>query len=156
MAVVYIGIGSNRGDRTANCLRAVELLRTKGVSVTRASSLYETKPWGKTGQPDFINMAVQAETALSPAETLRALKDIERDMGRTPAERWGPRLIDLDILLYDDAVIDSEQLRIPHPLMQERAFVLTPLAEIAPDSMHPVLKKTVRQLKEERDHAENP
>lgn len=156
MALIYIGIGSNVGDRAANCLRAVELARTKGITVTRASSLYETKPWGVREQPDFINMAVEAETSLSPAEALAALKEIEREMGRAPAERWGPRLIDLDILLYDNAVVESEGLCIPHPLLQRRAFVLAPLAELAADRVHPVLKKTVRQLKEELDSAENP
>ncbi|MEW5747098.1 MAG: 2-amino-4-hydroxy-6-hydroxymethyldihydropteridine diphosphokinase [Nitrospirota bacterium] len=154
-AITYIGIGSNLGDRRANCLRAVALLKERGIAVTKVSSLYETKPWGMAEQPDFINMAVEAETALGPEELLELLKDVERAMGREPSITWGPRLIDLDILLYDDIPIDKERLHIPHPLMQQRRFVLEPLAEIAPDRVHPVLKRTIRQLKEELDNAEN-
>lgn len=149
MAVVYIGIGSNIGNRQANCKIAIEGLKNKGIVVRKASSMYETEPWGLKEQPRFINMAVEAETGFSPDELLRAIKDIEKEMGREEIVKWGPRIIDLDILLYDDIVIDVEHLHIPHPLLHKRDFVLIPMSEIAPDKVHPALKKSVRQLKEE-------
>ena len=146
MAIVYIGLGSNLGDRRNNCLAAVELLRRNGLLVARQSSLYETKPWGVAEQPDFINMAVEAKTDLDPAGLLELLKKIEEDMGRRRAERWGPRVIDLDILLYDAITLNSESLTIPHALMHEREFVLKPLSEIAGDMVHPVLKRKIIEL----------
>ncbi|HKN18430.1 MAG TPA: 2-amino-4-hydroxy-6-hydroxymethyldihydropteridine diphosphokinase [Dissulfurispiraceae bacterium] len=149
MATVYIGIGSNIGDRRANCMNAVKSMNESGIVVTKESSLYETEPWGMKEQPLFINMAVIAETDLSPESALAALKCIEKEMGREEASRWGPRCIDLDILFYDDRIITEKDLCIPHPLLQQREFVLLPLSEIAPDKWHPVLKKTVRRLREE-------
>ncbi len=124
-------------------------MNSRGISVRKASSLYETRPWGVKEQPAFINMAVEAETGLSPEELLAAAKGIEKEMGRADTFKWGPRIIDLDILFYDDIVINRKHLQIPHPLLQERRFVLAPLSEISPDKVHPALKKTVRQLKEE-------
>ncbi len=147
--IVYIGIGSNMGDRQANCENSIGRLKDKGIFAKKVSSMHETKPWGVENQADFINMAAEAETSLSPAELLKALKEIEKEMGRQETIIWEPRIIDLDILFYDDAVIDTEYLHIPHQLLHKRDFVLMPLSEIAPDKMHPVLKKTVRQLKEE-------
>jgi 2-amino-4-hydroxy-6-hydroxymethyldihydropteridine diphosphokinase len=149
LITVFIGIGSNEGDREANCMKAIEHLKQKGIAARKASSMYETEPWGLKEQPKFINMAVEAETGLSPEELLKALKEVEKEMGRKETVRWGPRIIDLDILLYDDAVINMEHLHIPHPLLHKRDFVLLPLSEIAPDKIHPVLKKNIRQLKEE-------
>jgi 2-amino-4-hydroxy-6-hydroxymethyldihydropteridine diphosphokinase len=149
MAIVHIGIGSNLGERQANCRRAVERLRQKGITMRKVSSLYETEPWGVDNQPLFINMAVEAETPLSPEDLLYVLKEIEREAGRQETIKWGPRVVDLDILLYEERIIDNEQLRIPHPYMHQRGFVLLPLAEIAPDTIHPVVKKTIRELKEE-------
>jgi len=146
MAIVYIGIGSNLGDRQGNCRRSVEFLRQRGVRVLKESSLYETRPWGVEGQPDFINMAVEAGTDIPPQEFLALLKSIEKDMGREEGIRWGPRLIDLDILLYDGLVLDAPGLKVPHPLMHLRGFVLEPLAEIAPDLVHPVLGKPIREI----------
>ena len=112
----------------------------------KQSSMYETKPWGLTDQPDFVNMAVEAETDLAPIELLEMLKKIEKDMGRRDTIRWGPRIIDLDILLYDDIILKTDSLTIPHPLMHEREFVLGPLSEIAGDLIHPVLKKSIGDL----------
>jgi 2-amino-4-hydroxy-6-hydroxymethyldihydropteridine diphosphokinase len=155
MAIVYIGIGSNIDDRLANCMEAIENFKNHDIDVKKISSPYETKPWGIKDQPDFINMAVEAETSLSPEELLRVLKDVEKKMGRQDSVRWEPRLIDLDILFYNDRIIDMEDLRIPHPFLQKRDFVLLPLAEIAPDKIHPLLKKTVKQLKEELKDGKN-
>ncbi|MBA4348623.1 MAG: 2-amino-4-hydroxy-6-hydroxymethyldihydropteridine diphosphokinase [Thermodesulfovibrio sp.] len=155
MAIVHIGIGSNIGDRRANCMKAIKNIKNHDIDVKKISSPYETKPWGIKDQPDFINMTVEAETSLSPEELLKVLKDIEKEMGREDSVRWGPRLIDLDILFYDDRVIDIENLRIPHPLLYKRDFVLLPLSEIAPDKIHPLFKKTVKQLKEEMKNDKN-
>ncbi len=149
MATVHIGIGSNMGDRKANCMHAVKFMDESGFVVTKESSLYETEPWGMKEQPQFINMAVIAETDLTPEGALAALKSIEKKMGRQETPRWGPRSIDLDILFYDDRIITEKFLCIPHPLLHQREFVLLPLSEIAPDKWHPVLKKTVRHLREE-------
>jgi 2-amino-4-hydroxy-6-hydroxymethyldihydropteridine diphosphokinase len=146
MAKVYIGIGSNVGNREENVARALTLLAERGVRVLRNSSVHETKPWGVAEQPLFLNMVIEAETPLNPREVLRQLKSIEEDMGRVEAGRWGPRIMDLDILLYDDLILDEPGLVIPHPLLHERDFVLTPLLEIAPDARHPLLKKTIREI----------
>jgi 2-amino-4-hydroxy-6-hydroxymethyldihydropteridine diphosphokinase len=137
------------GNRQAHCMDAVKRLKDKGIVIKKVSSMYETKPWGLEEQPDFINMAVEAETGLSPEELLKTLKGVEKEMGRKETIKWGPRIIDLDILFYDDAVINMEHLQIPHPLLHKRDFVVLPLSEIAPDKVHPVLKKNIRQLKEE-------
>lgn len=149
MAKVYIGIGSNIGDRKANCSKAIEYLKSKGITVTKVSSMFETEPWGVKDQEKFINMAIEAETGLSPEELLSVMKDIEHLMGRVETVRWGPRIIDLDILFYDDMVVNREGLQIPHPLLHKRDFVLGPLSEIAPDKTHPVLMKSVSRLREE-------
>lgn len=149
MATVHICIGSNLGNREENCGKAIRFLIENGIKVSRMSSLIETEPWGVTDQPKFVNTAVEAQTDLGPEELLDALKKIESDLGRLPAERWGPRLVDLDILFYDDLVMKTDDIEIPHPYIQERDFVLKPLAEIAPEKMHPLLKKTVKELLEE-------
>ena len=149
MTTIYIGIGSNLGNREENCGKAVEVLSQRGIRVVRASSMIETEPWGVRQQPRFINMAVEAETSLGPEELLAVLKDIEDELGRVPDVRWGPRTIDLDILLYGDLVMKTPELEIPHPGMKDRDFVLRPLAEIAPDMVHPVLKKSIRELLKE-------
>ncbi len=146
MSIVYIGIGSNLGEREESCLRAIELLEKKGITVVKRSSLYETEPWGMKDQPLFLNMAIEIETDLNPVQLLKALKDIEKAAGREKSCKWGPRILDLDILLFDDIVVHQENLEIPHPLMHERAFVLEPLCEIASGLRHPVLKKSVREL----------
>lgn len=143
---VYISIGSNLGDKAANCKKAVSLL-AETAEIKSTSSLYETAPWGNVDQPRFINCALEISTDLSPAELLAGLKEIESRMGRaTDVERWGSRVIDLDILFFGDMIVHQDSLTIPHPLMQERAFVLVPLFEIAPEAVHPELKKSVREL----------
>lgn len=114
--------------------------------VAKQSSLYETEPWGITEQPEFVNMAVEIETGLAPMELLELLRKIERDMGRQETLRWGPRIIDLDMLLYNNIILNTNALIIPHPLLHEREFVLKPLFEIAEDVMHPVLKKRIGDL----------
>jgi len=146
MHTAYIGIGSNLGNREDNCERAIRLLTEHGIRITKRSSMIETEPWGVEEQPKFINMAAEIETALSPEDLLHLLKKIEVDAGRLPASRWGPRIIDLDILLYDDLIMKTGELEIPHPGISEREFVLKPLAEIAPDKVHPVLKKSIKSL----------
>ena len=146
MTTIYIGIGANLGDREHNCLKALGELEKRGIKVTKKSSRYETEPWGVRDQPKFINMAVEADTDLTPGEVLETIKEIEKKLGRRETHRWGPRIIDLDILLYDDMVVDEPGLKIPHPHMHERDFVLTPLSEIAPGAIHPLLKKTVREM----------
>ena len=132
----FVGLGSNLGDSAGNVERAIKALAELG-NVARRSSLYRTQPWGKTDQPAFVNAAVLLETSLEPRQLLAALKAIEVRLGRVPGERWGPRAIDLDLLAYDDLTIDEPDLRVPHAHLHERAFVLVPLAEIAPSQYAP-------------------
>ncbi len=149
MPTAYIGIGSNLGSREKNCKDAISLLTKDGIAIIKLSSMIETEPWGVTDQPKFINMAVKAETGLGPEELLKVLKKTEIAMGRSPGTRWGPRVIDLDILFYDDLVIKTAEMEVPHPGIKDREFVLKPLEEIAPDKIHPVLQKSVKMLLEE-------
>lgn len=146
MSTAYIGIGSNLGSREENCERAIKFLIENGITVVKRSSMFETEPWGVKEQPKFINMAVEILTALKPEALLHLLKNIEIEVGRLPASHWGPRIIDLDILLYDDLIIKTPELEIPHPHISERDFVLKSLAEIAPEKVHPVLKKSMKRL----------
>src|SRR5262249_22225441 len=131
--------------------RAIQALQNHAdIEVTQISSYYETEPiGGPPDQPDFLNAVIEAETNLSPQELLDALRDIERDLGRVRRERYGPRTIDLDLLLYGDQVLNQPDLTIPHPRMHERGFVLEPLTEIAPQALHPILGKTAAQLWDE-------
>ena len=131
MTTAYIGLGSNLGDRLAHLERAVRALGAKGMAVTAVSSVYETDPVGPP-QPDFLNAVCAVSTELSPAEVVRALKEAEDEAGREQRERWGPREIDLDLLLYGEETVDEEGVTVPHPELTRRAFVLVPLLEIAP------------------------
>ncbi len=143
--IVYIALGTNLGDRLANLRAAIEGL-APDVTVLAESHIYETPPWGYEDQPSFLNMVVKAETDLEPGALLKVLKRLEVDLGREKSVRWGPRLIDLDILYYDDLVIESPPLVIPHPRLHERGFVLVPLADVAGEFIHPVLGKRVWEL----------
>jgi 2-amino-4-hydroxy-6-hydroxymethyldihydropteridine diphosphokinase len=147
--IAYIGIGSNLGDKVYQCETAIsDILRADQNKLLAKSSLFKTKPIGYTSQDWFINGVIKIETDLEPLELLQVLKDIESRLGREKTFRWGPRVIDLDILLFDEEEIEMEGLQIPHPRLQERQFVLIPLAEIDPDVIHPVLKKRIRELLE--------
>lgn len=145
MTKIYIALGTNLGDRVGNLRAAIESL-APDVKVLRESTIYETPPWGYTDQPAFLNMVIEAESSLTPRALLDYLKEKEKSLGRVESFRYGPRQIDLDILFYDDLVLDEEDLTIPHPRLHERAFVLVPLAELAPDFVHPVLGKDVKTL----------
>jgi 2-amino-4-hydroxy-6-hydroxymethyldihydropteridine diphosphokinase len=142
---VYLALGSNLGDRRHNLEAALQALPPE-VTVTAVSQLYETAPAYVLDQPAFLNLVVEAETALSPTELLAHLQRIEKGLGRERTLRYGPRLIDLDILFYEAQVLDLPGLTIPHPRLHERSFVLRPLADIARDFIHPILKRPIRAL----------
>jgi 2-amino-4-hydroxy-6-hydroxymethyldihydropteridine diphosphokinase len=147
--IAYIGIGSNLGDKVYQCEKAIsEILRADRHKLLSKSSLFKTKPIGYTSQDWFINGVIKIETDLEPLELLQVLKDIESRLGRKEGFRWGPRAIDLDILLFDEEEIEMEGLQIPHPRLQERQFVLIPLGEIDRSLIHPVLKKSIGELLE--------
>lgn len=146
MKTIYLSLGSNVGDRANHIARALDALAAAGVHVKRQSSLYSTEPVDLRTQSWFLNCVVEVETDLMPRQLLRALQRIERDMGRRRIVRRGPRVIDIDILLYGSSVIRAVDLEVPHPRMAARRFVLVPLDEIAPALRHPVLKKTIMEL----------
>jgi len=143
--LIYLGLGTNLGDRARN-LHAAQAALPPQVEVLRASRVYETAPWGYSDQPRYLNQALQARTGLAPLDLLAYVKVIEARLGRKPSFRFGPRLIDIDILFYGDQVIDLPELIVPHPRLPERAFMLVPLAELKPGLRHPLLGLTVSQL----------
>lgn len=142
----YLSLGSNIGDRAANIDRAMELLSARGVRIAKRSSLYATEPVDFGPQREFLNCAIEVETALMPRQLLRAAQEVEREMGRRRAVKRGPRVIDIDVLLFGANVMRTPELEIPHPRMASRRFVLVPLAEIAPTARHPVLNASIQEL----------
>ncbi|BCS82229.1 2-amino-4-hydroxy-6-hydroxymethyldihydropteridine diphosphokinase [Anaerocellum diazotrophicum] len=143
--IVFLGLGSNLGNRHKNIQKAIEHLKDK-VRIEKVSSIIETQPYGFVDQPKFLNCVLKGTTLLLPFELLEFVLEIENKMGRIRLFKWGPRNIDIDILFYDDCVIDTEKLKIPHPELHKRLFVLEPLCEIEKDFIHPVLKKSVYEL----------
>ncbi len=143
----YLLLGGNLGDRVANLKKAIELLNDKVGGVLSVSSLYETAAWGKTDQPAFLNQAVALQTRLSALEVLDLALNIEQELGRVRKDKWGERLIDIDLILFGNQVINiPDKLQVPHPHMQHRKFVMEPLAEIAPGVLHPVLGETMLSI----------
>jgi 2-amino-4-hydroxy-6-hydroxymethyldihydropteridine diphosphokinase len=150
---VYLSLGSNLGDREAHLRDALHALQDV-VTIRRVSSLFLTDPVGVTHQPEFANLAVEADTILEPQELLKEVKRVEHEVGRRPTFRWGPRVVDIDILLYDDLVLETPELTIPHSEMTRRAFVLLPLAQIAPHVLHPLEHRTIAELATIAPHAD--
>lgn len=148
MSIAYIALGSNLGDKEKNLRRAIMLLMQQGIDVEKVSSFIPTEPYGVTDQPRFLNAVCRVRTSLAPLALLDVLLATELAMGRVRLRHWGERNIDLDLLLYEDEVMDVPRLRLPHPDMQNRDFVLLPLAEIAPELVHPTLKKSIKELKD--------
>ena len=145
--LAYLGLGTNLEDRLRNLESALGLLAAgPRLRLSRCSRIYQTAPWGVADQPPFLNCAVEIATSLDPDALLRLCKRVEEDLGRLPGPRWGPRLIDLDILLYGTEVVDLPHLEIPHPRLHIRAFALVPLAELTPDSLHPSMNISIAEL----------
>ncbi len=148
-SICFLGIGSNLGNPKNNCGEAIDRIsKIEGVRVLRTSSLYKSEPVGITDQPWFVNAAAEIRSHLSPEELFNGLKRVETAMGREAAPRWGPRIIDIDILLFDQDVIDEENLKIPHPELHKRRFVLMPLNELAPYAIHPAFGVSIKGLLE--------
>ena len=153
MAIAYLALGTNIGNKRRNMITAAALLAERVGDVLALSGFYETEPWGFQSENTFLNAALQLETSLSPLELLKATQQIEVQMGRTQKSNgtYHDRIIYIDILLYDDLILQTPELTLPHPLMQDRRFVMEPLLEIAPNMVHPVFKKTVVSLMRERN-----
>ncbi|MFD3000480.1 2-amino-4-hydroxy-6-hydroxymethyldihydropteridine diphosphokinase [Pontibacter toksunensis] len=146
MPELYLLLGGNLGDRTSYLADACKSISASVGIITQSSKLYETAAWGKTDQPAFLNQVLEVQTKLSPEEVLQKIHIIEQELGRVRLEHWGARVIDIDILFYDQLVLQSQRLTIPHPQLHLRRFTLMPLAEISPRLVHPVLEKSVEDL----------
>lgn len=144
----FLGLGSNLGDRKGNLRRAVSILKGKGVQILKSSSVYESQPVDFSSQPWFLNQVLKVESSLNPQKLLMFLQDTEKEMDRKPSFPKGPRVIDIDILLAEDIIIRSDRLKIPHPQLEKRNFVLIPLVEISPHTIHPVLRKSIQDIAE--------
>ena len=142
----FLSIGSNLGDRFENLRQAQSYIASEIGHIARASSVYVTQAWGVRDQPDFLNQALEVKTELTPEKMLEKIQRIEKQMGRIKTEKWSKRLIDIDILFYNQDIIQTENLTIPHPFLHERNFVLAPLAEIAPDFLHPIFQISILEL----------
>ena len=146
-STAYLLLGGNLGDREANLKKAIELLNDKVGNVIAISSLYETAAWGKTNQPAFLNQAISLQTRLPALEVLERALSIEQELGRVRKDKWGERLIDIDLILFGNEMINiPDKLQVPHPHMQDRKFVMEPLAEIAPEVVHPLLGETMLDI----------
>ena len=146
---MYLHLGSNEGNRENALAESERLISDHIGSILSSSMMYETEAWGVKEQPDFLNKALEVVTSLSPENVLKEIQTIESTLGRKERVKWGQRIIDIDILLFDDAIIDTDHLKIPHPLMETRNFVLIPMLEIAGETMHPVFNKTIEELYDE-------
>ena len=144
--MVVLLFGANLGDRVQTLQRAADLIAERVGPVVRLSELYETAPWGVADQPTYLNQVLAVETELKPEEVLARTQAIEQELGRVRLEKWGARIIDIDMLYYDQLILQTDTLTIPHPYLHQRRFTLVPLAEIAPDFVHPVLQKTTMEL----------
>lgn len=155
MAIAYLGLGTNIGDRFQNLRDALRLLSEyEEINITKQSTIYETEPYGKTDQPHFLNMVIEVETSLSPTDLLDYGLGIEEKLGRVRKEIWGPRIIDIDVLIYEDLELNLHELILPHKEMHLREFVLEPFNEIAPKVVHPTFKKTINELYKELKRGE--
>ena len=143
---IYLLLGTNEGDRLQNLSEARKYIDMKAGKITATSDIFETAPWGKTDQAAFLNQAIGISSHFDPQDLLSTLKNIEIVVGRVRTEKWGPRIIDIDILLYNDRVVNLPDLIIPHPFLQHRRFALTPLLQIAKDLVHPTLKRTISEM----------
>ena len=149
MVDVFLLLGSNLGDRSVLLKQAIECIEEEIAPVIKQSAVYETQSWGKEDSPDYLNQVILIQTELSAQIILKKILNIEWKIGRVREEKWGPRLIDIDILFYGDALINEPELQVPHPELHKRRFTLEPLAEIAPKLIHPILTKNILQLKNE-------
>ncbi len=144
----YLLLGTNMGDTKMNLNTCIQKIQSSIGEIVKKSSIYQTMPWGNTDQPDYLNQAVEVKTILDPISLLKAINDVEQQMGRTRFKKWAPRLIDIDILLFGDLVLQTQTLTIPHHYLHERRFALQPLAEIAPKLIHPLKNKAIHELLE--------
>ncbi len=151
MNVIFLLLGSNLGNRKHFLDEAIRLIATEIGSVTNRSSIYETQSWGKTDLPDYLNQVIVVETNFAARQVLSGVLDIEKRLGRTREEKWGSRTIDIDILFFNNEVMNEPDLQVPHPQLHKRGFTLTPLAEIAPDFVHPVLNQNISKLRDNLD-----